>query len=96
MNKVRTRSLDTDSQVLIWNTFVDDLESGQMELIPLDDRHYQKATDINRSYGQKKGIRTLDCLQLVAALDVPDAKFLSADKHLSALAVRMGFRIERV
>jgi predicted nucleic acid-binding protein len=96
MKKVRTRSLDTDSQVLIWNTFVDDLETGQMELIPLDDRHYQKATDIIRSYGQKKDIRTLDSLQLVAALDVHDAKFLSADKHLSALAVRMGFRVERI
>ena len=96
MKKVRTRSLDMKKQVLIWNTFVDDLGTGEMELLPLDERHYHKATDIIRNYGQKKDTRTLDSLQIAAALDVHDAKFLCADKSLSSLASGMGFKVERI
>ncbi|MBW1771326.1 MAG: type II toxin-antitoxin system VapC family toxin [Deltaproteobacteria bacterium] len=96
MKKIRTRTLDMDTQVLIWNAFMDDLDTGQMKLIPLDDRHYQKASDIIRNYGQKKNIRTLDSLQLVAALDAGDAKFLCADKALSTLAAQMEFRVEMI
>jgi len=96
MKKVRTRTLDMDTQVLIWNAFMDDLDTGQMKLISLDDRHYQKASDIIRNYGQKKNIRTLDSLQLVTALDAGDAKFLCADKSLSTLAAQMEFRVEMI
>lgn len=96
MKKVRTGTLEMDVQNLIWNTFLDDLGSGQIELITLDERHYEKATEIIRRYGAKDGIRTLDSLQLVSALDVFDAMFLSADISLSGLAVKMGFRVERV
>jgi hypothetical protein len=32
----------------------------------------------------------------VAALDVPDAKFIAADKSLSRLANKMGLNVERI
>ncbi len=96
MKKVRSGTLETKDQVLIWNTFMDDLDTGQMELIPLDERHYFKASEIIRGYGVKKGIRTLDSLQLVAALDVPDAMFLSSDRLLSGLAGELGLKVEVV
>lgn len=96
MKKVRTGNLEMEAQVLIWNTFLDDLGSRQMQLISLDKRHYQKAAEIIRGYGQKDGIRTLDSLQLVAAFDVYDSRFLSADKFLSDFAAKMGFKVERI
>ncbi len=46
-----------EAQAFIWNTFLDDLETGQMELIPLDERHYQKAAEIIRGYGQPEADR---------------------------------------
>jgi predicted nucleic acid-binding protein len=96
MKKMRTGTLGKEKQVILWNVFLDDLKAGQMELIHLDDRHYLKAADIIRDYGQKEGMRTLDSLQLVAALDVPDAKFIAADKSLSRLANKMGLNVERI
>ena len=96
MKKMRTGTLGKEKQVILWNVFLDDIKAEQMELIHLDDRHYLKAADIIRDYGQKEGIRTLDSLQLVAALDVPDAKFIAADKFLSRLANKMGLNVERI
>lgn len=96
MRKVRTATLEVEKQVIMWNAFLDDLHTGQMELIPLDERHYLKAAEMIRDFGKKDGIGTLDSLQLVAALDVPDTKFISADKFLSGLAVKMGLSVERI
>ncbi len=94
MKKVRTGTLEFEIQILIWNAFLDDLHTDQMKLISLDERHYFKALEIIRGYGHKKGIRPLDSLQLVVALDVHDVKFLSADKFLSDLAIKMGLKVE--
>jgi hypothetical protein len=49
-----------------------------------------------RAYGHKEGIRTLDSLQLVAALEVKEAKFLSSDKSLAALAAKIGLSVEKI
>jgi len=42
-----------------------------------DDRHFEKATMNIRRYGQKQETRTLDSLQLAAALDVLGTRFVS-------------------
>ncbi|MBE9547542.1 MAG: type II toxin-antitoxin system VapC family toxin [Proteobacteria bacterium] len=96
IKKMRVGTLTVESQVLIWNTFLDDLHTGQMELIPLDERHYFKAAEIIRGYGAEEGIRTLDSLQLIAALDVHDSVFISADKFLSSFAVKIGLKVEPI
>jgi predicted nucleic acid-binding protein len=96
MKKIRTGNLEIEAQVLIWNTFLDDLDTKQMQLIPLDERHYRKASEIIRGYGHNEGIRTLDSLQLVAAFDVYDAMFLSSDNFLSDFASKMGFKVEKI
>ena len=96
MKKVRTRTLGMDAQERIWGVFMDDLSSGQMEVIGLDDRHFEKAASIIRRYGQKQETRTLDSLQLAAALDVHEARFLTADKALSVLAAKAGLAVEEL
>ncbi len=96
MKKMRTGTLEKEKQVVVWNVFLDDLNTGQMELISLDERHYLKAADIIRDYGRKESIRTLDSLQLVAALDVPDTKFIAADKFLSRIATKVGLNVGRI
>jgi len=96
MKKVRDKTLDLDRQEAIWNAFLDDLSSLQIELVPLTQRHFEKTTQMIRSYGHKEGIRTLDSLQLVTALEAEKAKFLSADKSLAALAVKIGLSVEKI
>ena len=96
MKKVRIGALEMEVETLIWNTFLDDLDARQMDVIPLEERHYQKAVEIIRGFGQREGIRALDSLQLASALDVHDAKFLSADRLLSGLALKMGFNVLRI
>lgn len=96
MKKIRTGTLTMESHVLIWNNFLDDLNTEQMQIIPLDERHYFKAAEIIRGYGSEQGIRTLDSLQLVTAMDVHSAGFLSADKFLLGLASKLGLRVEAI
>ena len=37
MKKVGTGGLEMETQVLMWNAFLDDLDSKQMKVIPLDE-----------------------------------------------------------
>ena len=96
IKKMRAGTLEKEKQIVVWNVFLDDLNTGQMLLIQLDERHYFKAADIIRDYGRKKSIRTSDFLQLVAALDVPDTKFIAADKFLSRIAIKVGLNVEKI
>ena len=96
MKKVKDKTLDRVRQETIWNAFLDDLGSLQVELVPLTQRHSEKATQMIRAHGHKEGIRTLDSLQLVAALEVKEAKFLSSDKSLVALAAKIGLSVEKL
>lgn len=91
--KVRTGELETDRQALLWNAFLDDLETDKMEMLPLDDRHYVKAADLIKEFGGKYGIKTLDSLHLATAHDLGDTMFLCSDKTLSEVARKMGIKV---
>ncbi|MBI5379706.1 MAG: type II toxin-antitoxin system VapC family toxin [Nitrospirae bacterium] len=96
MKKVRNRELKKTQEMHIWNALLDDLQTGQMEMVFLDERHYFKAADIIREFGTRRGIKTLDALQLAIAHDLGHAKLLCADELLSGLAVEMGIRLVQV
>ncbi|MFH1703088.1 MAG: type II toxin-antitoxin system VapC family toxin [Nitrospirota bacterium] len=93
MKKIRNRELAKAQEMLIWNTFMDDLQTSQIELIFPEDGHYFRAADIIREFGVKYGIKTLDALQLATAHGLSDSRFLCTDKVLSKLAVEMGIRL---
>lgn len=94
--KVRAGELRREQESNLWNTFLDDLQTGQMELITLDDRHYMKASDLIRKFGSRHGIKTLDSLQLSAAHGLPNIKFLCLDRTLCRVASRMGIKLVRL
>jgi predicted nucleic acid-binding protein len=96
MKKVRMGTLDIGDRDLIWNAFLDDLHADRMELLDFDESHFGRAAELIIRYGQQRGIRTLDALQLVAAFNVRDAVFLVADRLLFDLAVQMGLKAENV
>lgn len=94
--KVRARELTKQAEASVWNTFLEDLHATKMELVDLHDRHYARASEIIREFGTKEGIRTLDSLQLAAALGLPEALFLSADSVLSRVARKMEIKLARL
>ncbi|MEW6326527.1 MAG: type II toxin-antitoxin system VapC family toxin [Thermodesulfobacteriota bacterium] len=94
--KVRTGDLRKEQETVLWNTFLDDLQTGQMEVVTLDDRDYFKAADLIREFGGRYGIKTLDSLQLSAAHGLHNAEFLCSDKTLNQVASKMGIKLATV
>ena len=90
--KIRTGELKKEEEAVLWNTFLDDLQTVKMEVITLDDRHYFKAADLIREFGGKYGIKTLDSLQLSVVHGLHHATFLCSDKTLAKVALKMGIR----
>src|SRR3989338_11456297 len=44
--KVRMNELKQDMETVIWNTFLDDIQTAKVELIALEERHYLKGFQI--------------------------------------------------
>lgn len=91
--KVRMGDITKEQETVLWNTFLDDLQAGQMEVVALNERDYLKAADLIRELGGKYGIKTLDSLQLSAAHSLHHAEFLCSDKTLVKTAVKIGIKI---
>lgn len=93
MKKVRDRDLQKLKAAILWNTFLDDLQSGQIETISIEERHYFKAADLVQVFGERYGIKTLDALHLAVAHALVNVSFLCADKPLSRIARMMGIKL---
>ncbi|MCZ7625708.1 MAG: hypothetical protein C3F12_05260 [Candidatus Methylomirabilota bacterium] len=91
--KVRMGDIQKEQETVVWNTFLDDLQTWQVELVTLNDRDYLKAADLIRELGRRYGLKTLDALQLSAAHSFHDAKFLCSDKTLTKTALKIGIKI---
>lgn len=91
--KVRMGDIQKEQETVAWNTFLDDLQTGQVELVTLNDRDYLKAADLIRELGGRYSLKTLDALQLSAAHSFRDAKFLCSDKTLTKTASKIGIKI---
>lgn len=91
--KVRTGDLKKEQETVIWNTFLDDLQIGQIEVLNLDERDYLRAADLIREFGGRYGIKTLDSLQLSVALGLGNVKFLCSDSTLIQIALKIGIKL---
>lgn len=91
--KRRDRTIGMDVETLIWNAFQDDLRSEKMESVPLDEELVARAATLVRAFGTNEGLRTLDALQLAAALNRRRALFLTADQRLRRIAALAGLGI---
>lgn len=91
--KVRMGDLKKEKEAVLWNTFLDDMQTEKIELIPLDERHYLKAADFIRELGGRHGLRTLDALHLSIAHSLQASKFLCSDTTLSQVAAKIGIKL---
>ncbi len=90
--KTRTGEMDTETCREIWCAFQDDLTSIQVEVIDLFDEDYEKAAELILDFGFDTTLKTLDSLQLAAALREPQSLFLSFDVALNRIADRIRLR----
>lgn len=91
--KVRMGDLKKEKEAVIWNTFLDDMQTEKIELIPLDERHYLKAADFVREFGGRYGLKTLDALHLSIAHGLHTSRFLCSDATLSQVAAKIGIKL---
>lgn len=90
--KTRTGEMDEDTCREIWGAFQDDLRSIQVEVINLFNEDYERAAELILEFDLGTTLRTLDSLQLAAALREPQSLFLSSDAALNRIADRIGLR----
>ncbi|MBU1669506.1 MAG: type II toxin-antitoxin system VapC family toxin [Actinobacteria bacterium] len=91
--KVRIGEIDAETCLEIWNSFRDDLESTQLEVLSLLEEDYAQAIELLLEFGASDNLRTLDSLQLAAALREPQSLFLSSDIILARMAEKVGLRL---
>ncbi len=94
--KVRMGELNKNLEIVLWNTFLDDLQTTKIDLLLIEERHYLKAADFIRQLGSKYGIKTLDAIHLSIAHSLRDSKFLCSDKILSVVAAKIGIKLIHV
>jgi predicted nucleic acid-binding protein len=93
--KTRTGHLDRERSAALRMRFLDDVASGAIALVAVSEFHYPAAERLIIRYGDWKGLRTLDALQLAVALEVQhrvgvDA-LVASDKVLCEVAALEGF-----
>ncbi len=93
MKKVRTGELKKTEELLIWNTFLDDLETGRIDVLLPDERQYERAADIIREIGGRHGIRTLDAIQIAIAQSTGNLSLVCSDRAMTTIAQKMGMRV---
>ncbi len=93
MKKMRMNQLNEQERQLIWEAFLSDMQAENVELIDLSQGDFRAAADLILKYGKDRNLRTLDSLQLAAALKVSDSDFLASDRELLAVANEIGLSL---
>jgi len=88
--KHRSGMIGDKTETRIWNAFQSDLRSDRVASVPLDDGLVDHASSLVRELGAREGLRSLDALQLAAAMTRRRALFLSADRRLTKIAALVG------
>ena len=95
--KVRTGHLDAANFARLRKLFSTDIARKRYRVVRLLNAHYDRAQDLIRNYGLTRQIRTLDAIQLAAALHLhqvaPLDHFVCADQRLCELAAQEGLSV---
>ncbi len=94
VKKVRMGDLGGHERSLAWDAFLVDLGSESVAVISLSEDDYRRASQLIIDHAERRNLRTLDSLQLVAAMKVPAAGFMAADRELTKMAKSLGLRVE--
>jgi predicted nucleic acid-binding protein len=76
--RVRMGTLSPADAAALRNHFLNDVAEGVLTVVAIADRHYEEAERLLKQHGNIFRLRTLDALQLAAALDVHRRESLDA------------------
>ncbi len=95
--KVRTGTFDAACFARLRTRFATDVARRRYRVVRLLNGHYTQAQDLIRAHGLTRQIRTLDALQLAAALNLhqeaPLDSFVCADQRLCEVAIGEGLPV---
>lgn len=91
--KVRMGELRKNTATVLWNTFLDDIQTTKIDMLLIEERHYIKAADFIRELGWRDGIKTLDAIHLSMAHSLPYSKLLCSDSTLVKAAKKIGIKL---
>lgn len=96
--KVRTGFLDQASAESAMDRVFQDLAGGRVTAFAVSESQLDKARGLVSSYGYQRRLRTLDALQLAAAVDLQGRGvidvFVVADRLLGEIALLEGMAVE--
>lgn len=75
---------------LAWAVFERDCVQGIWTLVSLPERIWETSIDLARRYGPTLGVRTLDSLHVVCALELKAQRFWTFDERQARLAEAVG------
>jgi hypothetical protein len=95
--KARTGLIATQELEQLQGRFFADLKARRFKVVVIEPHHLQMARDLIVRYGLSHALRTLDAIQLAAAMHLREASgvavFVAADVRLCTTAAAEGFAV---
>ncbi|MEW5815284.1 MAG: type II toxin-antitoxin system VapC family toxin [Spirochaetota bacterium] len=91
--KYRENELNEDDLNGIKETFKNDIDNTQYEIIEIEEQLPQQAIELIMKYGKNQGIKTLDALQVAFAEKAEDFTFVTSDKNLIKILKQLNIDI---
>ena len=95
--KVRSHAITEDDAPILRARFMRDIGRRTIEIVSMNDAHYEAAERLIIQLGSAYRLRTLDALQMAVALDLEEQQVLghlvAADKVLCEVADSIGLHV---
>lgn len=90
----RSGDFNAETESVLFAAFIEDLDRGWLQLLPVDDECFSEATNLISRYPQHP-LRTLDALHLAIVARAGIATLATADTVMAETAESMGFLARR-
>lgn len=90
LGKARLKALTTAQRAEAWEIFREHLETGLMQLLPLNGLIVREAAEIMAQVHPQVALRTLDAIHLATFLSVDAGPLLTRDHQMRAAAKELG------
>ena len=90
----RMGDLTAELESVLFAAFVEDIERGWLQMVPVDDARYAEASNLIARHPEH-ALRTLDALHLVQAVHTGVSLLATADGVMAGAARDMGLKVEQ-
>lgn len=90
----RMGDLTAELESVLFSAFVQDIERGWLQMVPVDDARYAEASNLMARHPEH-ALQTLDALHLVLAVHTGVSLLATADGVMAGAARGMGLKVEQ-